>query len=125
MGIVAGTTLPTRAPRQHSTDTLRDVVRGLQKRITLSKLVSYDKHVRPYLAALLVGAVSAMGEKLVVPDDLEISRISKERFQQHVQELSNSAYDESGALGDLMGTRPPAQGRPLNAQDTLISVLSQ
>ena len=59
--------MPTRAPRTYNTDTLRDVVRGLQKRITLSKLITYDKHVRPYLAALLVGAVSSMGEKLVVP----------------------------------------------------------
>ena len=70
LGTVAGTTLPTRAKRPYNPDTLRDVVRGLQKRITLTKLISYDKHVRPYLAALLVGAVSSMGEKLVVPDTL-------------------------------------------------------
>ena len=76
LGTVAGTSVPSRAPKASTPDTLRDVVRGLQKRITLSKLVSYDKHVRPYLAALLVGAVSAMGEKLVIPDSLKTLRIT-------------------------------------------------
>ena len=79
------------------------MVRGLQKRITLSKLITYDNHVRPYLAALLVGAVSSMGEKLVVPDTLTLHQVSQQEFERHIAELSNQAYEESGPLGPLMG----------------------
>ncbi len=51
---------------------LRDVARGLQKRVTLAKLIGYDPHIRPYLAALLVGSLAALGETLVVPAGLAI-----------------------------------------------------
>ncbi len=120
---MAGTSLPTRAKRPYNTDTLRDVVRGLQKQISLSKLISYDKHVRPYLAALLVGAVSSMGEKLVVPDSLQLERLSREAFEEHVSVLSNAAYEESGVLGPLMGITRPQQVPP--AEETLYDVVKE
>ena len=71
-----GSSMPVTAPKKGTKaggiERLRDVARGLQKRVTLAKLIGYDAHIRPYLAALLVGSLSALGETLVVPDSLHI-----------------------------------------------------
>ena len=71
---------PRRAEATKGNQKLRDVVRGLQKKVTLSKLVGYDEHIRPYLAALLVGALAQLREKLVVPNNLELKVVSEAEF---------------------------------------------
>ena len=50
--------------------------------------------------------------------------MSQENFQRHVQELSNAAYDESGALGPLMGVAG-APTRQTSQAETLMEVLAQ
>lgn len=55
-----------------------DVARGLARRVPLTKLVALDGDVRPYLAALMVAALHRAKDKLVVPHDLEIEKVTRE-----------------------------------------------
>ena len=98
-------------------ESLRDVARGLSKRITLSQLVSYDQYVRPYLAALLVAAVASMGEELVIPSSLRLRRVSEDEFTEYVSSLSNQAYDKSGVVGRFIDPprAPPSTPSPSSA----------
>ena len=60
---------------------LHDVARGLARRVPLTKLVQLDGDVRPYLAALMVSALHKAGDRLVIPNDLGIKRVSIEEFE--------------------------------------------
>ena len=55
--------------------------------------MGYDPHIRPYLAALIVGSMAQLKEKLVVPETMELARVSTEEFEKWFNEMSNSAYD--------------------------------
>ena len=57
---------------------LFDVARGLARRVPLTKLVALDGDVRPYLASLMVAALHRAKDKLVVPNDLDIQRVTRE-----------------------------------------------
>ena len=57
---------------------LYDVAKGLARRVLLTKLVALDGDVRPYLAALMVAALHRAKDKLVVPDDMEIQKVTRE-----------------------------------------------
>ncbi len=103
LGSSQGVTAPRRAVKGAGIERLRDVARGLQKRVTLAKLIGYDPHIRPYLAALRVGSLAALGEKLVVPADLEVQKVTAQEFQDRFAEMSNRVYDQHGSLGTLMG----------------------
>jgi hypothetical protein len=49
--------------------------------VPLTKLVSMDSDVRPYLASLMVAALHKANEKLIVPSDMEIVRLSKDAWE--------------------------------------------
>ena len=51
---------------------LQDIARGLARRVPLTKLVTIDADVCPYLASLLVAAMHRAGDELVIPTDLRI-----------------------------------------------------
>ena len=88
--LVGSNSVPTRATRSPvSIESMRDVARGLSKRITLTQLVSYDQYVRPYLAALLVAAVASMGEELVIPSSLRLRRVTEQEFEDYLASMSN------------------------------------
>jgi hypothetical protein len=57
---------------------LIDVARGLARRVPLTKLIALDSNIRPYLASLMVAALHRAKDKLVVPNDLEIKRVTRE-----------------------------------------------
>jgi hypothetical protein len=40
-----------------------------------------DSDVRPYLASLMVAALQKANEKLIVPSDMEIVRLSKDAWE--------------------------------------------
>ncbi len=46
----------------------------------LTKLVTLDSDVRPYLASLMVSALHRAGEELVIPDDLKVREVTAEAF---------------------------------------------
>ena len=60
---------------------LFDVARGLARRVPLTKLVELDGDVRPYLAALMVAALTKAHETLVIPDSLNFRQVSQEAFK--------------------------------------------
>lgn len=57
-------------------ESMLDVARGLSRRVPLTRLLEMDRTVRPYLAALMVAALEAAGDKLVVPDTLELQKMT-------------------------------------------------
>lgn len=59
---------------------LIDVARGLARRVPLTKLVALDSDICPYLAVLMVAALHRAKNKLVVPNDLEILKLTQEQF---------------------------------------------
>ena len=61
-----------------------------------------DPNIRPYLTALMIAAVAAVGEKLIVPADADIQRVTMDAFREHVAELANKSYDRYGALASLV-----------------------
>ena len=64
----AGAEAPVRGPARTM---LQDIARGLARRVPLTKLVTIDADVRPYLASLLVAAMHRAGDELVIPSDLK------------------------------------------------------
>ena len=65
--VPAGAEAPVRGPARTM---LQDIARGLARRVPLTKLVTIDADVRPYLASLLVAAMHRAGDELVIPSDL-------------------------------------------------------
>ena len=120
--ISASSAIPSRAAsgKRYTPETLRDVARNLQKRISLTKLIEYDEHVRPYLAALMVAAVASMGEKLVVPNTVQLVRVTEEEFKDVVASLANRAYD-SGAGTAFSRFMAPAAATPATSADTTLA----
>ena len=59
---------------------LLDVARGLARRVPLTKLVALDGDVRPYLASLMVAAMHKAKDKLIVPNDMEVEKVSPQVF---------------------------------------------
>ena len=57
---------------------LINVARGLARRVPLTKLIALDSDIRPYLVSLMVAALHWAKDKLVVPNDLEIKRVTRE-----------------------------------------------
>ena len=83
---------------------LFDVARGLARRVPLTKLVELDGDVRPYLAALMVAALMRAHETLVVPDTLQLRRVSLEAFENMLQAEAGKAYDNYGTISrSLLG----------------------
>ena len=83
---------------------LFDVARGLARRVPLTKLVELDGDVRPYLAALMVAALVHAHETLVVPDTLQLRRVSLEAFENMLQAEAGKAYDNYGTISrSLLG----------------------
>jgi hypothetical protein len=57
---------------------LIDVAKGLARRVPLTKLIALDSDIRPYLASLMVAALHRAKDKLVIPNDLQIKRVTRE-----------------------------------------------
>ena len=57
---------------------LINVTRGLARRVPLTKLIALDSKIRPYLASLMVAALHRAKDKVVVPNDLENKRVTRE-----------------------------------------------
>ena len=58
-----------------------------------------DHDLRPYLAALMVAALHRAKDKLVIPDDLELVKVTREQFDHMLQTEAGKTYDVNGALG--------------------------
>lgn len=81
-----------------------DVARGLARRVPLTKLVALDGDIRPYLASLMVAALHRANDKLVIPDDLEIEKVTREAFENMLAKQAGATYDNYGTIaGQLLG----------------------
>lgn len=52
---------------------------------------------------------------MIVPDDMELERVSKDIWQRHVADLATSSYDRYGKLSHLFQTpspEPPPMSTP-------------
>ena len=82
-----------------------DVARGLARRVPLTKLVALDGDIRPYLASLMVAALHRAKDKLVVPADMEIQRVTREEFDNMLAKDAGRTYDNYGTIAhQLVGT---------------------
>ena len=97
--------LPTGAQRKGPARTmLQDIARGLARRVPLTKLVTLDSDVRPYLASLLISAVHRAGDTLVIPNDIKDRYATEEEFNNLLKEQAGQSYDNYGMIAaDLMG----------------------
>lgn len=83
---------------------LFDVARGLARRVPLTKLVELDGDVRPYLASLMVSALHRAGDRLVVPKDMDVQRVTREQFENMLAEDAGRSYNNYGTIaGQLLG----------------------
>lgn len=67
----------------------------------MGRLVEIEPDLRPYLAAIIVAALQKAGDKLVVPQDLQCSRVSQEDFETHLTRLATQQYPTYGILEQL------------------------
>ena len=89
---------------------LIDVARGLARRVPLTKLIALDSDIRPYLASLMVAALHRAKDKLVVPNDLEIKRVTREQFDLMLQKEAGRTYDNYGTIAtNLLDAKPQDQ----------------
>ena len=87
-----------------------DVARGLARRVPLTKLAELDSEVRPFLASLMVSAVSRAGQELVIPNDLQLRKVTRDQFNNMIAEKAGETYDNYGKIGcDLMGTEATSE----------------
>lgn len=103
--------LPTGAQRRAPARTmLQDIAKGMARRVPLTKLVSLDGDVRPYLASLLVSAMHRAGDQLVVPNDLKIKTLTTDEFENLLRMQAGQNYDNYGMIAkDLMVNDPPGK----------------
>ena len=59
-------------------NSILEAVKGMQKKISLPKLVQLDDNIRPYLTALMIASVDALREKFIVPDTAQFEIVSRE-----------------------------------------------
>lgn len=81
---------------------LFDVARGLARRVPLTKLVQLDGDVRPYLASLMVSALHRAGDKLVIPKDMQIEKVTREHFENMLAREAGRSYDNYGMIADQL-----------------------
>lgn len=81
---------------------LQDIARGLARRVPLTKLVSMDKDVRPYLASLMVSALHKAGDELVIPDDIKLRTVTTEEFNNLLMKSAGETYDNYGMIGESL-----------------------
>ena len=56
----------------------------------------------------MVAALAHIGESLVVPDDVDLQCISRQRFKEHLADLAGKAYDKHGSLTKVLPSLPVA-----------------
>ena len=83
---------------------LQDIAKGLARRVPLTKLVTIDADVRPYLASLLVAAMHRAGDELIIPSDLKFRQVTSEAFEEMLRVRAGQTYDNYGLIAaDLAG----------------------
>ena len=56
----------------------------------------------------MVVALAHVGKSLVIPDDVELRQVLRQRFEEHLAELAGRAYDKHGSLTKLLPSLPVA-----------------
>ena len=59
---------------------LSDIVRGMGRRIPLTKLAELDADLRPYLTSLMISAMQKAGDALVIPKNMNLRRVTEQEF---------------------------------------------
>ena len=100
--------VPRGSARAPARTLLHDVARGLARRVPLTKLVELDGDVRPYLASLMVAALQRANESLIIPQGVDVKRITQAEFDNMLAASAGQQYANYGAiaqqfLGDPAG----------------------
>ena len=116
--INATSLLPAGSHRKGPAKTmLQDIARGLARRVPLTKLVSLDGDIRPYLAALMVSALHKAGEALAIPDDMKLHKMTLENFNALLEAKAGESYDNYGMIAqELQQLAPPTNRKVSNAE---------
>lgn len=84
--------VPRKSRRDTAPTTLFDVVRGFARKMPLPRILQLETDVRPYMAAVVVEALRAAGDTLVIPDDLKVRQIPAREFEDRKLDLSAKQY---------------------------------
>jgi len=87
-------------------NSILEAVKGMQKKISLPKLVQMDDNIRPYLLSLLIASVDALQEKFIIPNTSIFEEVSREEFLSHLATLAQAGYDKYGDMAKY-GLPPP------------------
>jgi hypothetical protein len=88
-------------------NSILEAVKGMQKKISLPKLVQLDDSIRPYLLSLLIASVDALQEKFIIPNTAIFEQATREEFLNHLATLAQGGYDKYGDMAKY-GLPPPA-----------------
>jgi hypothetical protein len=89
---------------------LVDDARGLARWVPLNKIIALDSNRRPYLDFLMVAALHRAKDKLVVLNNLEIKRVTREQFDLMLQKEAGCTYNNYGTKAtNLFDAKPQDQ----------------
>ena len=78
----------------------------------MTKLVTLDADIRPYLASLMVSALHRAGDELVIPDDMKLQLKTREEFENFLRTEAGRTYDNYGMIAaELEKVHPGTDGR--------------
>jgi hypothetical protein len=77
------------------------VARTFSRRVPLARLIQVETDVRGYLAAVLLAALAAAGEKAYLPSSLQYETITDEDFKKKLLDFSVKNYPTYGVLENL------------------------
>ena len=78
--------------------TLFDVARRFARKVPLTKLVTLEADVRPYLACVIIDAIQKAGDTLEIPEGLDVRKYSREAWEAHKATLAGRTYEAYGSL---------------------------
>jgi hypothetical protein len=86
------------------------VARGLAQQVPLTKLIALDSDIRLYLASIMVAARHRAKDKLIVPNNLKIKRVTREQFDLMLQMEAGRTYNNYGTIAtNLLVAKPQDQ----------------
>jgi len=92
--------VPRQSRRKGDTEptTLFDVARRFARKVPLTKLVSLEDDVCPYLACVIIDAILTSNETLVVPANLPLERKPKDKWEEYKATMAGRTYQAYGSL---------------------------
>jgi hypothetical protein len=88
--------------------TLFDVAKKFARRVPLTKLITLESDVRPYLACIIVDALREADETIFLPEGYDkVEYLDPEEWEKYRATMASRQYQAYGALTRAHGSAPP------------------